>query len=158
MAAANQTGTDGEFVAELRAAADAYLAAVNVWEATHRKYYRLAGTACRISADLEEPQRVYLASLKRLTGLVPRARGLCFKHGLKDPWTGLIRTPLGQYAPQARDEPAISRAERQRVNECLILLAEACADFPVEGPAEAPAESRQGEPRGWLRRVVDFFY
>jgi hypothetical protein len=79
---------------------------------------------------------------------------LCFKHGLKDPWTGLIRTSLGQYAPQDRDEPAISRAERQRANECLILLAEACAGFE----REAPAEGREAEPRGWLRRVADFFY
>jgi hypothetical protein len=154
MGAANQPGTDAEFVAELRAATASFLAAVDAWEAAHRKYYRLAGPACRLSGDLEEPQRVYLASLKRLRDLVPRARGLCFKHGLKDPWTGLIRTSLGQYAPQDRDEPAISRAERKRANECLILLAEACAGFE----REAPAESREAEPRGWLRRVADFFY
>jgi hypothetical protein len=150
----NHPGTDDEFVAELRAATASYLSAVDAWEAAHRKYYRLAGPGCRISGDLEEPQRAYLASQKRLAELVPRARGLCFRHGLKDPWTGLIRTSLGQYAPQDRDEPAISRAERQRVNECLILLAEASAGFE----REAPAESRAAEPRSWLRRVADFFY
>jgi hypothetical protein len=154
MAAPNPIGTDGDFVAELRAVTAEYLAAVDAWEAAYRKYYRLAGPGCRVSSDLEEPQRVYLASRKRLAGLVPRARGLCFKHGLRDPWTGLIRTSLGQYAPQDRDEPAISRSERQSVNECLILLAEACAGFQVE----APAEGRDAESRGWLRRVVDFFY
>jgi hypothetical protein len=154
MGAPNHPAADGEFVAELRAATAGYLAAVDVWEAANRKYYRLAGPACKISGDLEEPQRVYLASRKRLAELAPRARGLCFKHGLRDPWTGLLRTSLGQYAPQDRDEPAISRAERQKVNECLILLAEACAGFEPE----AAAESREAEPRHWLRRVLDFFY
>jgi len=124
---------------------------VDVWEAANRKYYRLAGPSCKISGDLEEPQRVYLASRKRLAELAPRACGLCFKHGLKDPWTGLIRTSPGQYAPQDRDEPAISRVERQQVSECPILLSEACAGFK----REAPVESREAEPRGWLRRVVD---
>jgi len=154
MAAPDHPGRDAEFVTELRAATAGYLAAVDGWEAAHRKYYRLAGPAGRISGDLEEPQRAYLASRKRLADLTPRARGLCFKHGLRDPWTGLIRTSLGQYAPQDRDEPAISRAERQQVNECLILLAEACAGFA----REAPAESREAEPRSWLRRVWRFFY
>jgi len=154
MAAPQQTGADGEFVAELRAATAQYLAAVDAWEAAHRKYYRLAGPGCRVSSDLEEPQRVYLASRQRLAGLAPRARGMCFKYGLRDPWTGLIRTSLGQYAPQARDEPAISRAERQSVNECLILLAEASAGFRVE----PPARGEEQEPRHWLRRLVDFLY
>ena len=154
MAAPQQTGADSEFVAGLRAVAAEYLAAVDAWEAAHRKYYRVASPGCPISSDLEEPQRVYLASRKRLAELVPRARGLCFKYGLRDPWTGLIRTSLGQYAPQARDEPAISRAERQSVNECLILLAEACAGFR----ADPQAESGEQEPRHWLRRLVDFLY
>src|SRR5208283_5730782 len=120
---------DSEFVAELRVAADRYLAAVDAWETAYRKYYRLAGPARKVSGDLQEPEKVYVATRKRLAALAPRARGLCFKHGLKDPWTGLLRTSLGQYAPQDRAESAISRMERQQVNECVILLAEACAGF-----------------------------
>jgi hypothetical protein len=79
---------------------------------------------------------------------------LCFKHGLKDPWTGLIHTSPGQYAPQDHDEPAIWREERQQVRECLILLSEACAGFK----REAPVEGREAEPRSWFRRVWEFFY
>jgi hypothetical protein len=158
MAAANPSASDREFVAELRAATDRYLAAVDAWEAAYRKYYRLAVPARKISSDLEEPEKVFAASRKRLTLMVPRARGLCFKHGLRDVWTGLVRSSLGQYAPQERPESAISRMERQHVGECLILLAELCGDFqPAAGNAaieERPAPQR----RTWLRWLLDFFY
>jgi hypothetical protein len=87
MAAANCPDT--EFVAELRVATDRYLAAVDAWATAYRKYYRLAGPARKVSGDLQEPEKVYAATRKRLAALAPRARGLCFKHGLKDPWTGL---------------------------------------------------------------------
>jgi hypothetical protein len=146
--------SDREFVSELRSAADEYLAAVDAWEAAYSKYYRLAERA-RISDDLVEPERRYNASRKRLAALAPRARGLCFKHGLKDPWTGLLRTSLGQYAPQDRAESAISRTERQQVNECLILLAEACAGFAIRDGIET--EDRR-PPRSLLQRILDFFY
>jgi hypothetical protein len=152
MAAAHTPDT--EFVAELRAAADRYLAAVDAWEAAYRKYYRLADPARKVSGDLEELETAFRATRKRLSALTPRARGLCFKHGLKDPWTGLLRTSLGQYAPQDRNESAISRTERQQVHECVILLAEACAGFQPE----TAGESGEPESRSWLQRVLDFFY
>lgn len=150
-------GHDREFVAELRAAADAFVAAVDAWEAAYRKYYRVTGPGTKVSADLQREEAAYAASRRKLAELAPRARGLCFKHGLKDPWTGLLRSSLGQYAPQDRAESAISRVERQQVNECLILLAEACAEFkPGEGePGGAEVEQ---ERRPWLRRLRDFFY
>jgi hypothetical protein len=153
MAGANRPDTDREFVAELRAATDQFLAAV---DAGYRKYYRLADPARKVSADLEEPEKVYAASRRRLSVLAPRARGLCFKYGLTDPWTGLLRTSLGQYAPQDRAESAISRTERQRVNECAILLAEACAGFQAE--AAMGNEEAESAPRRWYRRLLDFFY
>jgi hypothetical protein len=44
--------------------------------------------------------------------------------------------------------------ERQQVNECVILLAEACAGFqPDPGAA-----GRETEPRSWVRRLLGFFY
>ena len=153
MAAASHS-TDAEFVAELRAATEQYLAAVDAWETAYRKYYRLAEPARKVSGDLEEPERLYVATRKRLAQLAPRARGLCFKHGLKDPWTGLLRTSLGQYAPQNRAESAVSRTERQQVSECVILLAEACAGFRQASPEEI----REAQPRSWVRRLLDFFY
>ena len=153
---------DREFVAELRSAAEAFLAAVDAWEAAYRKFYRVTGKGTKVSADLQGYEAEYKGSRRRLSDLTPRARGLCFKHGLKDPWTGLLRSSLGQYAPQDRAESAISRVERQQVNECLILLAEACAEFKAEtGPGARTAPNvRSGEPdrRPWHRRLRDFFY
>jgi hypothetical protein len=152
MAAANSP--DAKFVEELRTATGQYLAAVDAWETAYRKYYRLADPVRKVSGDLEEPEKVYVATRKQLAALAPRARGLCFKHGLKDPWTGLLRTSLGQYAPQDRAESAISRMERQQVNECVILLAEACAGFQPE----VAATTRETQPQSWVRRLLDFFY
>ena len=125
------------------------------WEAAYRKYYRLPSAARQVSPDLEEHQRAYDASRKRLAELVPRARGLSFKHGLRDPWNGLLHTSLGQYAPQNRTDSAISASERRAVHECLILLTEACAEFE---PAPNPPAAAPAERRSWLRRVLDFFY
>ena len=147
---------DREFVGQLRAAADAYLAAVDAWEAAYRKYYRVTGPGTKVSADLEEQEQAYTASRRRLADLAPRARGLCFKHGLRDPWTVLLRSSLGQYAPQDRAESAISRTERQQVNECLILLAEACAGFDPRSGGQCGGMERDRRP--WLQRLLDFFY
>jgi hypothetical protein len=151
---------DREFVVELRAAAGAYLSTVDAWEAAYRKYYRVTGPGTKVSADLQSHEAAFKQSRRRLADLAPRARGLCFKHGLKDPWTGLLRSSLGQYAPQDRAVSAISRAERQQVNECLILLAEACAEFkPGVETAEGVAELKAAPARRpWLRRLLDFFY
>jgi hypothetical protein len=72
-------------------------------------------------------------------------------HGiLRDPWTGLMRSPLGQSTPQDRYSSAISRAERTQAIECLLELAEAYAELP---PVEEPPP-----PRSLLRRLLDFFY
>jgi len=146
---------DREFVARLRAATDGFLAAVDAWEAAYRRYYRVTGPGTKVSADLEDYERAYADNRGRLAELAPRARGLCFKYGLKDPWTVLLRSSLGQYAPQDRAESAISRAERQQANECLVLLAEACAGFD---PGESGCDGSETDRRPWLQRLLDFFY
>jgi len=143
--------TDREFISQLRDASEQYFRAVDDWEAAYRKYYRLPDPMGKPAGDLEEQQRAYDEARKRLAGMVPRARGLSFKHGLRDPWTGLMRSSLGQFAPQQRDTSAISRAERAQVIECLVLLAEAYAERPAGDPPPP-------ERRSWLRRVLDFFY
>jgi hypothetical protein len=142
--------SDREFVAELRQAVEDYFRAVDEWEKAYRKYYRLPDPTGKTPSDLGEQQAVYDAARKRLAAMAPRARGLSFRHGLRDPWTGIMRSPLGQSTPQDRYSSAISRAERAQVFECLVVLAEAYAEHP---PAEAPAP-----PRTLLRRLLDFFY
>jgi hypothetical protein len=142
--------SDREFVAEFRLAVEDYFRAVDSWETAYRKYYRLPDPHGKSPSDMTEQQAVYDAARKRLAAMAPRARGLSFRHGLRDPWTGILRSPLGQSTPQDRYASAISRAERTQVIECLIVLAEAYAELPV---AEAPPP-----PRSFIRRLLDFFY
>ena len=142
--------SDREFVAELRQAVEQYFRAVDAWEAAYRKYYRLPDPTGKTPNDLIEQQAVYDEARKRMMTLFPRARALSFRHGLRDPWTGIMRSPLGQSTPQDRYASAISRAERTQVIECLLALAEAYAELPAAEPAP--------EPRGFLRRLLDFFY
>jgi hypothetical protein len=142
--------SDREFVAELRQAVDRYFRAVDEWEAAYRKYYRLPDPKGRTPSDLTEQQAVYDSARSKLGAMIPRARGLSFRHGLRDPWTGLMRSPLGQSTPQDRYSSALSRAERTQAIECLLELAEAYAEIP---PAEAPPP-----PRSWWRRLLGFFY
>ena len=143
--------TGREFVTELRQAVERYFRAVDEWEAAYRKYYRLPDPRGKPPSDLTEQQATYDSARANLAAMVPRARGLSFRHGLRDPWTGLMRSPLGQSTPQDRYSSAISRAERTQAIECLLVLAEAYAEIPHSAEAPPP-------PRGLLRRLLDFFY
>jgi hypothetical protein len=125
---------------------------VDDWETAYRKYYRLPDPRGKTPSDLVEQQAAYDAARASLAALIPRARGLSFRHGLRDPWTGLMRLTLGQTTPQDRYSSALSRAERTNAIECLLELAEAYADIP-----QAEKEPRE-ESRGLLRRLLDFFY
>jgi hypothetical protein len=151
--------SDHEFVAGLRAAIERYLSAVDQWEAAYQKYYRLPGHAAKIRSDLEPEQRVYSERRRELEGMLPRARRLCLKHRLRDPFSGLLRIALGRYAPQHRVDSAIGRNERNEVTKCLVELSDACHDWESAG-----AEPENGGPepesnRGsLLRRLVDYFY
>jgi hypothetical protein len=143
--------SDRQFVADLRQAVEQYFRAVDEWETAYRKYYRMPDPTGKPPSDLAEQQAAYDDARKRLAAMAPRARGLSFRHGLRDPWTGIMRSPLGQSTPQDRYSSAISRAERAQVMECLIVLAEAYAEHPPAAEAPPP-------PRSLVRRLLDFFY
>jgi len=143
--------SDREFVADLRQAVERYFRAVDEWEAAYRKYYRLPDPRGKTPSDLTGQQAIYDSARADLAAMIPRARGLSFRHGLRDPWTGLLRSPLGQSTPQDRYSSAISRAERTQAIECLLVLAEAYAELTPAAKAPPP-------PRGLLRRLLDFFY
>ena len=142
--------SDREFVADLRETVERYFRAVDAWEAAYRKYYRLPDPRGKTPTDLTEQQAEYDAARAQFAAMIPRARGLSFRHGLRDPWTGLLRSPLGQSTPQDRYSSAISRAERTQAIECLLVLAEAYAELAPE--KELPP------PKSLLRRLLDFFY
>jgi hypothetical protein len=146
--------SDRVFIAGLRLAAEEYIRTVDEWETVYHKYYRLADPTGTVPADMQEQQRAYESARARLKAMLPRARGLVYKHGLRDPWTGLLRSELGRFAPQQRDTSAISRAERAQVIECLIMLAERSG----EESAEPRPDERAPEGRPVLRRILDWFF
>jgi len=143
---------DREFIVELRNAVQRYLSAVDAWEAAYQKYYRLPGYADRVSDDLAREHAEYLDCRRQVESLLPRARGLCFKHGLRDPFPNLVRVSLGEHAPQQRDTSALGRSERLAVTDCLMALSAACEEW-----AEPQAPPRSGGS-SWLRRLVDYLY
>jgi hypothetical protein len=149
---------DREFIAELRDAVQRYFSAVDAWEAAYQKYYRLPGYADQISDDLAQEHAEYLESRRRLEALLPRARGLCFKHGLRDPFVNLLRASLGEHAPQQRDTSAIGRSERMAVTECLMELNAACQEFTEPRDTETTPAPRPPGSGNWLRRLVDYLY
>jgi len=142
--------SDRDFVAGLRQAVEQYFHAVDEWEAGYRKYYRLPDPSGKPPSDLGAEQAAYDDARKRLAAMVPRARGLSFRHGMRDPWAGILRSPLGQSTPQDRYTSAISRTERAQVFECLVTLAEAYAGHRDADPPPPP--------RSLVRRLLDFFY
>lgn len=79
--------SDHEFVIALRAAIEQYFTAVDRWETAYQKYYRMPGTVT-ISPDVAAEQREYDELRRRLQELLPRARRLCLKHQLQEPFSG----------------------------------------------------------------------
>ena len=144
--------SDGEFVDALRTSVESYLAAVDQWDSAYQKYYRLPGFASRISEDLATEQQIYDARRRELERMLPRARRLCLKQGMREPFSGLLRISLGVYAPQERADSTIGRNERSVVMRCLVELHDACREWSPADP-EAP----QAKP-SLLRRVVNYFF
>ena len=120
----------------------------------------MPGRPERISADLEAEQREYQTQRRTLEEMLPRARRLCLKHQLRDPFAGLLRISLGRHAPQHRVESAIGRNERNTATDCLVRLSEKCRVWEPEIPAseaQADAEPQPGK-QSLLRRLVNYFY
>jgi len=158
---ARSLSSEPEFLEELTNAVERYFRAVDAWEVKYRKYYRMPGQAHQVSPDLEAEQSEYAECRKRLEPLLGRARGLCFKYGIRDPWTGLLLTPLGRMAPQEGDLSAVPPSERALVNESLLRLRDAAAEWHQ---TPRPADCARGDAVGgrggasWLKRFLDFFY
>ena len=149
--------SDYQFVEQLGAAIDRYLRSVDQWEAAYQKYYRLPGYASKISPDLEAEQRGYDARRRELQELLPRARRLCYRHKLREPFSGLLRISLGAYSPQERLDSSIGRNERNAVAVCLVELRALTREW--EAAAAAGAEPAKAPAKGsLLQRLVSYFY
>jgi hypothetical protein len=150
--------SDQEFVDSLRAAVVLYLSGVDRWEVAYQRHYRMPGRAERVSADLKAEQREYETQRRKLEEMLPRARRLCLRHQLRDPFAGLLRISLGRHAPQHRVESAIGRNERNAATDCLVRLSEECRVWELEIPgSEAQPDSEPGKP-SLLQRLVNYFY
>lgn len=150
------TISDREFIASLRTAIERYFSAVDQWETAYQKYYRMPGYAAKVTGDLESEHREYVERRRELEKLMPRARRLCLKHRLREPFSGLLRIDLGRYAPQHRVDSAIGRNERNEVTKCLLELNGACQEWEMETDTAFTEPER--EKGSFLRRLVDFFY
>ena len=117
--------SDLEFVAALRDAIGRYFAAVDDWESSYKRYYRLPGAATP-SADLAAVQLEFENRRRELAESLPRARALCFRYGKPDVFAGLPHVSLGHYTPQERTDSSVGRGERGAVMACLIELSIAC--------------------------------
>lgn len=148
----NTANPDLEFVSSLRTAVDAYLAAVDHWEAAFQKHYRMPGCS-QNSADMDVEQRDFENRRRQLEALLPRARRLCLRHDQRDPFSGLMRLSLGRFAPQERTDSVIGRGERNAILVCLLELHEACIEWPAESPIDE-GSLRRDSP---LSRLADYF-
>ncbi len=151
--------TDAEFVGQLRLVVQRYLRAVDAWEAEYSKYYRLPQPG-QVSSDLAPLQKEYAEVRRELEQLLPRARRMCLKLGLQEPWYGIMRIELGSKSPQTPQASAIGRSERNRVVECLDRLEEASHDFSEREPvADGPApQFAPAERRSIFKRIYDWFF
>jgi hypothetical protein len=142
-----------QFVAQLRAAVELFLHAVDEWEKEYKKHYRLLDPP-RLSADLEPYQQAYLTARRQLEELVPRARHLSRRFDIPDPWAGLLHVRLGARTPQSGIAPAIGQGERALIIRCLTDLEAASQHGESEIAAGRPRSTRGGI----LGRIYDFFF
>ncbi len=155
-----EPGTDLEFIRQLRECVARYFRALDAWEAGYHKFYRMAGPHLSKSPDLEEARLEYAAARQELAALSHRARRLCARFSLRDPWPGLLRIELGAHPPQVRTASAIGRSERLAITDCLANLELNSVQWEEQHAAPKPppaADTVQPPHRHILQRIFDWF-
>jgi hypothetical protein len=145
--------SEAEFVDQLRHVTERYLQTVDAWEEAYARYYRLAGTS-RISSDLEPLHVEYLRAKQDLHHCLGRARRLCMKYGIRDPWQSLPHIQLGASSPQSGLATAIGRGERNLIADCLGELT-AAVRTPDKTPSDPDAPAPQ---KSLLKHLFDFLF
>jgi hypothetical protein len=146
--------TDLEFIRGLRKSVNDYLRAVDEWEASYNRFYRLRTAHRVVTPDLERAQSEYVRARSELTCRVPRARRVCTKFDVRDPLPGLMRVELGEHSPQVQQGSAVGRNERAAIAESLAELEARCVESEHrvgENAADRP------QAAGVLKRIRDFF-
>lgn len=140
---------DVDFVDQLRAATERYFHSIDTWENAYAKYYRVS-TPNGIASDMEPFHREFLDAKRNLEGYIPRARRLCLKYDLAQPWQALLRIDLGANKPQQSRGSALGRGERNAVILCLAQLNDAAHGAFPDRPPERDV--------GILRRIYELFF
>jgi len=130
-----------EFAYQLRDAVTRYLAAVDAWERQHAQTYRLPSRSGQIPPDLETVTADYNQARRALEALVPRARLLYSRNGIRDPFNALLRVNLGAASPQSGTRASIGGNERTDVARGLVDLIAACA--PIGDRPQPREETRK---------------
>ncbi len=151
-----ESASDAEFADHLRAVVHRYLDAIDAWETAHQRYYRLPSPG-PVSSDLATEHDEYLAAREQLRRSLPRARRLCLKHSLRDPWPAMLHVNLGARTPQSGAAPAIGRAERKIVAQCLDDLESACRVNAAPDSEDRTVPPPLEQPSGIFRRIIDYF-
>ena len=148
------TASNYEFASALRECVSAYFASITEWESRFHKFNRLSGAHYRVPADLTGAQNAYARARAELEPLVPRARLLCRRYEINDPWPWVLRIQLGT---EAGPKSALSPNERALILHCLRELEFRAADDELSPPQEKRREPSANQDRGALRRILDFF-
>jgi hypothetical protein len=144
--------SDGEFVAQLRSCVSHYLRAIDAWEAAYREFQRTAAPR-QVSSDLAAAHQQYVNARNNLAGHLPQARRLCLKHGLRNPWSGILRIELGSHSAQSGNVTAIGKGERAAINRCIAELHAACSAIPENRVELTP------RPRTTIvQRILGYFF
>ena len=131
----------------------AYFNAISDWEAQFKKFNRLSGAQYRVPSDLQQAQSAYLRSRTTLEPLIPRARQLCRRFEINDPWPWVLKIQLGADAGQ---KSALGPNERALILSCLRELEFRIAEVECTPEKELRRERPANEDRGVLRRILDY--
>ncbi len=147
--------SDWEFVSGLRQCVLDYLDAIDDWEAEFKKFNRLSGVQSGVPADLQQAQSRYLRTRAKIESKIPRARQLCRRFEVSDPWSWILKIKPGV---DSGTGSALGDNERGLIMSSLRKLEFRIADN--ENPAES--EMRREQPvaqgPGLLRRILNYFF
>jgi hypothetical protein len=143
-----------EFVAGLRVCVTAYFDSIDQWEAQFKRYNRLNGPQYRVPADLQQAQSRYLQARAALEPRIPRARQLCRRFEIYDPWPWILKIQPGA---DSETGSALSANERGLISSCLRELEFRIADTENHPEIKMRREQAANPDRGLLRRMLDYF-
>jgi hypothetical protein len=141
---------EAEFVRRLRDTVSEYLGSLDAWEQAYEDGQRKPGTSLPDPPVLAEAHRRYVTAWRQLAAMVPQARRMCVRYGIRNPWPAFIRSRPSIEGPRNGGGSGVGRNERMAISECLTQLSSACAHAAGATPAH--------DTGGVLRRLRQYFW